>query len=179
VVSEHRHGNPDNAHHAGRSLTLRHADCPCLCRRSGLLFPSQNGSIQEQPDVFSQVYAPYCLAADFSVRLQGEILMQWFKGWSELVAAMFGTGRVQTDDEREPLTRNGRGEAGGGQPVAAPSSTEAAETRTAGSGWESYNIAMADEVSVLRHAYFKWVDERYPDGQHLRHYFEALHEVRG
>jgi hypothetical protein len=127
--------------------------------------------------VFSQVHAPYYLAADFTVRLQGEILMQWFKGWSEVVAAVVGTGRVQTDDKREPLTRNGRGEGADGQPSTPSRSPEAAETGTAESGRQSYNIA--DEASVLRRAYFKWVDEGYPEGQHIRHYFEALHEVRG
>ena len=98
--------------------------------------------------------------------------MQWSKRWSEVVAAVVGT-----DDKREPLPRNGRGEAGDGQPVAASSSTEATETETARSGRESYNIAV--EEPILRRAYFKWVEEGCPDGQHIRHYFEALHEVRG
>jgi Protein of unknown function (DUF2934) len=102
--------------------------------------------------------------------------MQWFKGWSEVVAAVVGTGRDQTDDKREPLTRNGRGEGADGQPIAASSSTEAAETGTAESVRQSYNIA--DEASVLRRAYFKWVDEGHPEGQHIRHYFGALHEFR-
>ena len=62
--------------------------------------------------MFSQVYAPYYIAADFTVRLQREMLMQWIKGWSGAVEAVFGTGRAQTDDEREPLSRNGRGEDG-------------------------------------------------------------------
>ena len=127
--------------------------------------------------MFSQVYAPYYLAADFTVRLQREMLMQWFKGWSGAVAAVFGTGRVQTDDEREPLSRNGRGEDADGQPAEPTRTAEAAETGTAGSGRESYDIA--DDEQLLRRAYFKWVDEGYPDGQHLRHYFEARHEVRG
>jgi Protein of unknown function (DUF2934) len=118
--------------------------------------------------VFSQVYAPYYLAADFTVRLQREMLMQWFKGWSRAVGAVFGTGRVQTADEREPLSSNGRGEDADGQ--------SAVPTRTAGSGRESRTIAL--EESILRRAYFKWVDEGCPDGHHLRHYFEAQHEVR-
>ena len=135
----------------------------------GVAFPEPEREYSEATGVFSQVHAPYYLAADITVRLQGEILMQWFKGWSEVVAAVVGTGRVQTDDEQEPLTRNGRGEDVDGQP--------AAPSRTAGSGWESYNIAV--EEPILRRAYFKWVDEGCPDGQHIRHYFEALHEVRG
>ena len=125
--------------------------------------------------MFSQVYAPYYIAADFTVRLQREMLMQWFKGWSGVVEAVFGTGRVQTADERGPLSRNGRGE--DGQPAEPTRTAEAAETGTAGSGRASYNIA--DDEQLLRRAYFKWGDEGYPDGQHLRPYFEALHEVRG
>jgi hypothetical protein len=127
--------------------------------------------------VFPQFYAPCYLAADFAARLQREMLMQCFKGWSGAVDAVFGTGRVQTADEREPLTGNGRGGGADGKAVALSRTAEAAETGTAGSGRESYNIA--DDEQIHRRAYFKWVDEGYPDGQHLRHYFDAQHEVRG
>ena len=111
------------------------------------------------------------------MRLQREILIQWLKGWSGAVAAVFGTGRVQAADEREPLSRDGRGEDADTQPATPSLSPEAAETGTAGGGRESYDIA--DDEQIHRRAYFKWVDEGCPDGQHLRHYFEAQHEVRG
>jgi hypothetical protein len=35
------------------------------------------------------------------------------------------------------------------------------------------------EEQILRCAYFKWVDEGHPDGQHIRHYFEAAQELQG
>ena len=59
--------------------------------------------------MFSQLYAPYYLAADFTVRLQREILIQWLNGWSGAVAAVVRAGHVQTEDEREPLTEERTG----------------------------------------------------------------------
>ena len=35
-----------------------------------------------------------------------------------------------------------------------------------------------EEAMILHRAYLKWLDEGCPDGQELRHYFEAAQEVR-
>ena len=55
-----------------------------------------------------------------TVRPRREILIQWLKGWSGAVAAMFGTGRVRIEDEREPLSGDGRGEDADGRPATPP-----------------------------------------------------------
>ncbi len=64
-----------------------------------------------------------------------------------------------------------------GQPVEPSHMAQETGTTTAHEG--HMPDKEVSEEQLLRCAYFKWVDEGYPEGQHLRHYFEAAQELQG
>lgn len=113
-----------------------------------------------------QVLFPYWLAADFMMRLQREILCQWLDRVPVVTVAASGGGRAERG-----RTAGVQGQsADGGSPRIIAAGT--AERRL-------MTIKDDDEASILHRAYLKWLGEGCPDGQHLRHYFEAAREVHG
>ncbi len=112
-----------------------------------------------------QVLSPYWLTADFMMRLQREMLCQWLDQMSVMTAAMGGGG----EGRGRRVGVEGRS-GDGNSPQITPIAT--AERRL-------MTIKDDDEAPILHRAYLKWLGEGCPDGQHLRHYFEAAREVQG
>ena len=112
-----------------------------------------------------QVFLPYWLSADFMIRLQWEMLWQWLDQWSVVTAAR-GGGREQCD---ETVGVQGRPRDADSPQITPVTTAEKGLVTTKDD----------DEASILHRAYLKWLSEGCPDGQHLRHYFEAARELQG
>ncbi len=117
------------------------------------------------------------------------MLDQWLDAWTTVMAATVGGGRAQrvhndggSGRSREDGTglMDGRSESTDRQSDAPPRTTEHSP-RDAGAGVAETGptrVGETEEEQILHRAYLKWLGEGCPDGQHLRHYYEALHEVR-
>jgi Protein of unknown function (DUF2934) len=116
--------------------------------------------------VLHQALVPCWLATDLVTRLQREMLCQWLDQWSAVMAAASGGGRAERG---QTVGVHGRSGNGGSPQITA--------AETAGRGLVT--IKDDDEASIRHRAYLKWLGEGRPDGQHLRHYFEAAREVQG
>ncbi len=136
-----------------------------------------------------QVLAPYWLAADFGLRLQRAMLGRWLDAWSGLITAAVG-GRAERvgaagGRERRPGDDAGPGDGpheGPDRPPASSSCKIEGWPQVVEAGMaEAGPVADrdAEEAQILHRAYLKWLGEGRPDGQHLRHYFEAERGIRG
>lgn len=112
-----------------------------------------------------QVLFPYWLTADFMMRFQRELLCQWLDQCSAMTAAMGGGGEERG---RTAGVQEGSGDGG---------SLQLTPIATAERGLVT--IKADEKAPILHRAYLKWLGEGCPDGQHLRHYFEAAREVQG
>jgi hypothetical protein len=129
--------------------------------------------------VLHQVLAPYCMAAEFGLRLQSEMLAQWLDAWSGLITAAVGgrANQVRAAGGRERRPGDNAGPGGGPHEGAArppgPASRKAEDplqvvaVRTAEKVYVTDRDA--EEAQILRRAYLKWLGEGRTEGQHLRH----------